>query len=75
MSCRAERGIRRSSDSSAAPRNDNPAFDPNGSVFLDAIKANQQWYVEHGDVKNPIDVDKIYDPQYLDYAVSTLGKR
>jgi len=43
--------------------------------FLDAVKANQQWYVEHGDVKNPIDVDKIYDPQYLDYAVSTLGKR
>jgi NitT/TauT family transport system substrate-binding protein len=52
-----------------------PAFDPNGALFLDAIKVNQQWYVDHGDVKNPIDVDKIYDPRYLEYAVGQLGKR
>jgi ABC-type nitrate/sulfonate/bicarbonate transport system substrate-binding protein len=52
-----------------------PAFDPNGALFLDAIKVNQQWYVDHGDVKNPIDVDKIYDPQYLEYAIGQLGKR
>ncbi len=52
-----------------------PAFDPNGGIIRDAIKVNQQWYVDHGDVKNPIDVDKIYDPQYLDYAYGMVGKR
>ena len=52
-----------------------PGFDPNGQLQLDAIKANQQWYVDHGDVKNPVDVDKVYDPQYLDYALGVLGRR
>jgi NitT/TauT family transport system substrate-binding protein len=52
-----------------------PGFDPNGGLDLASIKTNQQWYVDHGDVKNPIDVDKVYDPQFLDYAITTDGKR
>jgi NitT/TauT family transport system substrate-binding protein len=52
-----------------------PAFDVNGQMALQPIKDNQQWYVEHGDVKNPIDVDKIADPSYVDYALGVLGKR
>ncbi|MFI5268322.1 MAG: ABC transporter substrate-binding protein [Chloroflexota bacterium] len=52
-----------------------PAFDPNGGLLLDPVKSSQQWYVDHGDVKNPIDVDKVYDPQYLAYAIAADGQR
>jgi NitT/TauT family transport system substrate-binding protein len=52
-----------------------PGFDPNGALALDILKSNQQWYVDHGDVKNPIDIDKVYDPQFLQYAISADGKR
>jgi NitT/TauT family transport system substrate-binding protein len=43
-----------------------PNFDQNGKIIIDSLKANQDWYVGHGDVPTPID---------LDYAVSQLGGR
>ncbi len=52
-----------------------PGYDPNGQLYLDAVKAAQQWYVDHGDIKTPVDVDKLYESQYLDYALTQLGKR
>ncbi|HLG74533.1 MAG TPA: ABC transporter substrate-binding protein [Chloroflexota bacterium] len=52
-----------------------PGYDPNGQLYLDAVKTAQQWYVDHGDIKQPVDIDKLYDPQYLDYALAQLGKR
>ena len=52
-----------------------PAFDPNGALLLDATKTSLKWFEDHGDVKTPVDVDKVYDPQFLNYAMSVDGKR
>jgi NitT/TauT family transport system substrate-binding protein len=50
-------------------------FDPNGAILLDALKFNQQWYVEHGAIPTPVDLDQVWDPTYTEYAISVLGKR
>jgi NitT/TauT family transport system substrate-binding protein len=50
-------------------------FDANGAILLDALKFNQQWYVEHGAIPTPVDLDQVWDPTYTDYAISVLGKR
>ena len=50
-------------------------FDPNGAILLDTLKFNQQWYVEHGAIQSPVDLDAVWDPTYTDYAISVLGKR
>ncbi|MBI2755881.1 MAG: ABC transporter substrate-binding protein [Chloroflexi bacterium] len=50
-------------------------FDTNGAIILDALKANQQWYVENGYVQTPINMDAAWDPQYVDYATGLIGKR
>jgi NitT/TauT family transport system substrate-binding protein len=50
-----------------------PNFDRDGKIIIDSLKANQDWYKGHGDVQTPIDLDKTYDTQYIDYAVSVLG--
>jgi NitT/TauT family transport system substrate-binding protein len=52
-----------------------PNFDPNGKIIIDSLKANQDWYVGHGDVPTPIDLDKVYDTTFIDYAASQLGSR
>ncbi|MDE3075183.1 MAG: ABC transporter substrate-binding protein [Chloroflexota bacterium] len=52
-----------------------PGFDANGEVLIEAVKSAQQWYVEHGDVKTPVDLDKVYDPSFLQHAWSVAGKR
>jgi NitT/TauT family transport system substrate-binding protein len=52
-----------------------PNFDPNGKILIDSLKANQDWYVGHKDVPTPIDLDKVYDTTFIDYAVSQLGGR
>jgi len=52
-----------------------PGFDPNAGLLLDAVKTNLKWFVDHGDVKTAPDVEKIYDPRYLDYAMTVDGKR
>jgi NitT/TauT family transport system substrate-binding protein len=50
-------------------------FDPNGAILIDALKFNQQWYVEHGAIQTPVDLDAVWDPTYTDFAIGVLGKR
>lgn len=50
-------------------------FDPNGAILLDALKTNQQWYVDNGFIQTPVNLDAAWDPTYIEYAVSVLGKR
>ncbi|MCL5960816.1 MAG: ABC transporter substrate-binding protein [Chloroflexi bacterium] len=52
-----------------------PAFDPNGKMDVESIKALQQFYVEKGHVTQPVKVEQFFDTSYLDYALSTLGRR
>jgi hypothetical protein len=50
-------------------------FDPNGAILIDALKFNQQWYVEHGAIQTPVDLDAVWDATYSDYAIGVLGRR
>jgi ABC-type nitrate/sulfonate/bicarbonate transport system substrate-binding protein len=50
-------------------------FDANGAILIDALKTNQQWYVDHGLVQTPVNLDAAWDGSYTDYALSVIGKR
>lgn len=52
-----------------------PGFDPNGEILIDDLKENQQWWVERGAIPTPVDLDRIYDHTYLDYALGVVGRR
>jgi NitT/TauT family transport system substrate-binding protein len=52
-----------------------PSMDPNGLILIDTLKVNQQWYVEHGDMQTPVDLEQIYDTSFADYALSVIGRR
>ncbi|HLH21746.1 MAG TPA: ABC transporter substrate-binding protein [Chloroflexota bacterium] len=52
-----------------------PAIDPNGEMIVQTVKEQQQWYVDHGFVPTPVDVDEYFDPSYAEYAVSVIGRR
>jgi NitT/TauT family transport system substrate-binding protein len=52
-----------------------PAMDPNGQMLVQSVKEQQQWYVEHGFVPTPVNVDEYFDPSYAEYAVSIIGRR
>ena len=50
-------------------------FDPNGRLEQASIEADQDWYIKLGLQAERGDLSKIVDTQYVDYAVSRLGKR
>jgi ABC-type nitrate/sulfonate/bicarbonate transport system substrate-binding protein len=52
-----------------------PGFDPNGELLIDALKDQQQWWVDRGILETPVDLDLIYDRSYLVYAYSVVGRR
>ena len=47
--------------------------DPDGRVRADTIAAAQDWFVEHGYVPTKVDLSKVIDNQFADYAVQQLG--
>ena len=49
--------------------------DQNLTVNRDAIAWDQDWYASHGYVKSKIDVDKVIDTRFVDYALKKLGRR
>ncbi len=49
--------------------------DQNLTVNKDAIVTDQDWYAAHGYVKTKIDVDKVIDTRFVDYALEKLGRR
>jgi NitT/TauT family transport system substrate-binding protein len=52
-----------------------PGFDPNGELLIGALKEQQQWWVDRAVLDAPVDLDRIYDRTYLDYALSVVGRR
>lgn len=50
-------------------------FNPNGRVDVNSVKADQDWYMELGIQKTAVDLNIAIDNQYVDYAVSQLGKK
>src|SRR5215475_2255856 len=50
-------------------------FDPNGRLEIKSLEADQDWFLKLGLQQGRADLSRVIDYQYLDYAVSQLGKR
>jgi NitT/TauT family transport system substrate-binding protein len=50
-----------------------PSNNPDGRVNAEAIAATQDWFYEHGYVQTKIDLSRVIDHQFADYAVAQLG--
>jgi NitT/TauT family transport system substrate-binding protein len=49
-------------------------MDPNGEIALESLRQQQDWYVKQRVVTKPVDVAKIVDRSYMDFAVSKIGR-
>jgi NitT/TauT family transport system substrate-binding protein len=49
------------------------AVEPNGYVDARVVAEMQDWFASKGFIPEPVDVEKIVDRQYLEYAVQRLG--
>jgi len=49
------------------------AIRPNGTANTASLLDFQDWAVERGYVENPVALDQIWDPSYVDHAVGVLG--
>ena len=48
-------------------------IDPDGKINVADVKAQQQWYVDQGQVQQAIDVDKTVDAHFAQNALKVLG--
>lgn len=48
--------------------------DPNGYMNPKSIAADQDWYFGQGQMQQKVDLSKVVDGQFVDYAVERLGK-
>ncbi len=51
-----------------------PGIDPNGRVNLQSLSEQQDWYLQKGSQKTRVDLSKVVDNQYVDWAVQKLGR-
>jgi NitT/TauT family transport system substrate-binding protein len=50
-----------------------PYVNPDGRINTADIKAQQDWYVAQGQVQQPIDVDRVVDNRFAEFALRVLG--
>jgi NitT/TauT family transport system substrate-binding protein len=50
-------------------------FDPNGRVNVQALQADQDLSIRLGLHRDQVDMSKVVDNQYVDYAAARLGRR
>jgi NitT/TauT family transport system substrate-binding protein len=50
-------------------------MDPNGAVNVASLRGTQRWYAERGDLANEVDLDRVVDPSFAEYAVGRLGRQ
>lgn len=50
-----------------------PGLDPNGKMRVNTISDFQEWAVKNGFQKQPIDLGKVVDTSFANYAVKQLG--
>jgi len=48
-------------------------FNPAGYLFTDKLASIQEWFAARGQVPQKADLQKAYDPSFLDYANTVLG--
>ncbi|MBI2952798.1 MAG: ABC transporter substrate-binding protein [Chloroflexi bacterium] len=49
-------------------------LNPDGMVNMESITNDVKWFIDHGYIKQPVDVKKVVDNKYVDYALKRLGK-
>jgi NitT/TauT family transport system substrate-binding protein len=49
------------------------AVEPNGYVDASVVAEVQDWFASKGFIPEPVDVERVIDRQYLEYAVGRLG--
>jgi NitT/TauT family transport system substrate-binding protein len=49
-------------------------LDPDGAVNVDSLRASMQWLHERGDLAVDVDVDRMVDMRFVDYALGRLGR-
>jgi NitT/TauT family transport system substrate-binding protein len=47
---------------------------PNGSVTLDSLRFVQRWYQERGDLTGELDLERVVDRSFVDYALTRIGR-
>jgi len=50
-----------------------PSFNPDGRVNAESVAAAQDWFAANGYVPRPVDLARVIDQQFADYAVAQLG--
>jgi NitT/TauT family transport system substrate-binding protein len=49
-------------------------MDPNGSVNMASLRALQRWYVDRGETTGDVDLERVVDTRFVDYALGQLGR-
>lgn len=50
-----------------------PGLDPNGRINKDALKFDQNYFIQVGKQQVPVNIDELVEPSFADYAVQQLG--
>jgi NitT/TauT family transport system substrate-binding protein len=50
-----------------------PGLDPNGKLNAAGMEEDVKWWAANGRMKEPVDVSRLIDTSYTDYAVKQLG--
>jgi NitT/TauT family transport system substrate-binding protein len=48
-------------------------MDPNGSVNVASLQDTQRWYLDRGEMTAEVDLSRVVDASFADYAVGQLG--
>ena len=51
-----------------------PGLDPDGTVVKTGVVSDQDWYAAQGLVKKKVDVDKMIDNSFVQFALKAIGK-
>jgi ABC-type nitrate/sulfonate/bicarbonate transport system substrate-binding protein len=51
-----------------------PGLNPDGYVNVESLAYDQEWYLARGVVRERVDINQVVDMQYVEYALSRLGR-
>jgi NitT/TauT family transport system substrate-binding protein len=51
-----------------------PGLNPDGAIGLQSLQDDVAWYRRKGVVQDDLDLSRVVDNQYVDYAVQQLGR-
>jgi NitT/TauT family transport system substrate-binding protein len=51
-----------------------PGLNPDGAIGLQSLQDDVTWYRQKGVVQEDLDLGRVVDNQYVEYALQQLGK-